>query len=57
MKIQDIRKIAQQWNVNARIGRSKQDIIQDIQRNEGNAPCFRSKEECANDCLWKDDCL
>jgi hypothetical protein len=57
MKIQEIREIARQWNVNAGIGRSKQDIIRDIQIREGFSPCFRTKEACDNDCLWKGDCL
>ena len=45
MKIQEIREIARQWGVNARIGRSKQDIIRDIQIREGYSPCFRTKDE------------
>jgi len=57
MKIQEIREIARQWGVNARIGRSKQDIIRDIQIREGYSPCFRTKDECDSDCLWKSDCL
>ena len=57
MKIQEIREIARQWDVNSRIGRSKQDIIRDIQICEGYSPCFRTKEECESDCLWKSDRL
>jgi hypothetical protein len=57
MKIQEIRQIAREWNVNARIGRSKQEIIREIQIREGFSPCFRTKEACENDCLWKNDCL
>lgn len=57
MKIQEIRKIAKPWGVDARIGRSKQDIIRDIQIREGYSPCFRTKEACEYDCLWKTDCL
>jgi len=57
MKIQDIRIMAKKWDVDARVTRSKQDIIRDIQTKEGNAPCFRTQEECKNDCLWKEDCL
>ncbi|MBU4370756.1 MAG: SAP domain-containing protein [Proteobacteria bacterium] len=51
MKMQEIKEIAKQWDVNARIGRSKQDIIRDIQIREGYSPCFRTKEECESDCL------
>jgi hypothetical protein len=57
MKIQEIRDIARTWGVDVRIGRSKQDIIRDIQIKEGYSPCFRTKEECEYDCLWKPDCL
>jgi hypothetical protein len=57
MKIQDVRVIARQWGVNAKIGRSKQDIIRDIQIKEGFTPCFKSKTECDEVCLWKPDCL
>jgi len=57
MKIQEVRVIAKQWMVDARIGRSKQDIIRDIQIKEGYSPCFKTKSECDEDCLWKNDCL
>ena len=57
MKIQEIRKMAKNWDVDAKVTRSKQDIIRDIQGREGNTPCFRTKHECENDCLWKADCL
>lgn len=53
MKIQEIRKLAKNWDVDTKVFRSKQDIIRDIQIREGNAPCFRTKEECENDCLWR----
>jgi hypothetical protein len=57
MKMLEIRNVARQWDVNARIGRSKLDIIRDIQIREGHSACFRTTEECKNDCLWKIDCL
>ena len=57
MKIQEIRKIAKNFSVDVRVVRSKKEIIRDIQTREGNAPCFRTKDECENDCLWKADCL
>ena len=57
MKIQEIRKIAKSWNVDSKIGRSKQDIIRNIQVREGFDPCFHTKEACQNDCLWKEDCI
>lgn len=57
MKIQEIRGLAKAWNVDARIGRSKLDIVRDIQVAEGYSPCFRTKDKCSEDCLWKDDCI
>ncbi len=55
--MRQIREVARRWKVDARIGRSKQDMIRDIQIREGYSPCFRTKEACENDCLWKEDCL
>jgi len=57
MKIQEIRKIAKYWGIDTRVGRSKQELIRDIQVREGNEPCFQTKTECGNDCLWKGDCV
>lgn len=57
MKIQEIRKIAKMWGIDTRVGRSKLDLIRDIQIKEGNDPCFKTKEVCENDCLWKSDCI
>jgi hypothetical protein len=57
MKMQEVRIIAKQWMVDTRIGRSKQDIIRDIQIKEGYTPCFGTRSECDEDCLWKPDCL
>ncbi len=57
MKMKEIREIARTWGVDARANRSKQDLIRDIQTAEGYSPCFRTKEECDYDCLWKADCL
>jgi len=56
MKLQEIREIASTWGVDVKVGRSKQDIIRDIQITEGYSPCFRTKESCEEDCLWKKDC-
>jgi len=57
MKMQEIRGIAKKWGVNIKVGRSKQNIIRDIQVKEGYSPCYRTKDECEKDCLWKQDCL
>ncbi|MDQ5985453.1 MAG: hypothetical protein CSYNP_01163 [Syntrophus sp. SKADARSKE-3] len=59
MKMQDIRMIAKEKGVNAKVGRSKQDVIREIQVKEGNSPCFRTeiKDKCNEwDCLWRSDC-
>ncbi len=57
MKMHKVRQIAKEWGVNIKVGRSKQDIIRDIQVREGYSPCYRTKKECENGCLWKEDCL
>jgi hypothetical protein len=58
MKIQEIREIAKKWDVNARIGRTKEAIIRDIQLREGYLSCFGSKSSCdEKECIWRADCL
>ena len=57
MNIQEIRKIAKSRGIDAKIGRSKQDMIREIQINEGYEPCFHTKAICENNCLWKKDCI
>lgn len=57
MKMQEVRQIAKKWGVDIKVGRSKQDIIRDIQVKEGYSPCYRTKMECEYECLWKQDCL
>jgi hypothetical protein len=57
MKMQEIRGIARQWGVDIRVGRTKQAIIRDIQVKEGYSPCFRTKDLCEEECLWKPDCV
>ena len=57
MKMQEIRKIAANWGVDARANRSRRDIIRDIQIREGYDSCFETKEACDEECLWKADCL
>lgn len=57
MKITEIRKIASKWGIDTKIGRSKKDIIRDIQVSEGYAPCFGTRDACDNGCLWKNDCI
>lgn len=57
MKMQEVRQIAKKWGVDIKVGRSKQDIIRDIQVKEGYSPCYRTKVECEYECLWKTECL
>lgn len=57
MNIQEIRKIAKTWDVDTNGGRKKVDIIRDIQLREGYSPCFHTRDTCAEDCLWKKDCI
>ena len=57
MTMAEVKRIAKNWGVDTRVGRSKQDIIRDIQIAEGNEPCFRTKATCEHNCLWKKDCI
>ena len=57
MKMQEVRQIAKKWGIDIKVGRSKQDIIRDIQIKEGYSPCYRTKVECEYEWLWKPDCL
>jgi len=58
MKMQTVKEIAGRWSVDCRIGRTKGEIIRDIQKKEGYSPCFGTKTECdRKDCLWRADCL
>jgi hypothetical protein len=57
MKMQEVRVIARRWGVDIRVGRTKQDIIRDIQVQEGYSPCFGTKDQCVEECLWKPDCI
>lgn len=57
MNIKEVREIAKKKGVNVRIGRKKEDIIRDYQMIEGYSPCFHTKDSCAEDCLWKEDCI
>ncbi|MBN2297971.1 MAG: SAP domain-containing protein [Deltaproteobacteria bacterium] len=58
MKMQDVRNIARNMDINTGAKRTKQDLIRDIQAKEGNIPCYKTRSECPEmDCLWRDDCL
>ena len=52
MKMQKVREIAKEWGVDTRVGRSKRDIIRDIQLMEGYIPCYETKDVCEeHNCL------
>ncbi|VAW98347.1 hypothetical protein MNBD_GAMMA22-2463 [hydrothermal vent metagenome] len=59
MQIQEIRDIAKAIGI--KTGKlSKLNLIQEIQRAEGNFDCFASatQGECSqNDCCWRSDCF
>jgi hypothetical protein len=37
----------------------KEDLIQAIQKAEGNSPCFKTASDTCDqsNCLWREDCL
>lgn len=59
MNIQEIRELARNFGIKpSRMG--KVDLIQTIQRTEGNFDCFASagNSECDQlDCIWRKDCF
>ncbi|HUH66766.1 MAG TPA: hypothetical protein VLZ07_10075 [Syntrophales bacterium] len=57
MKIWQVKAIAKKWDIDTMVGRSKQEIIRDIQVAEGYSPCFRTTDWCEERCLWKEDCI
>ncbi|MHC1727139.1 MAG: SAP domain-containing protein [Syntrophobacteraceae bacterium] len=58
MKMQEIRSFAKSLGINS-FGKSKAELIKEIQRKEGNFDCFGSaKEYCDQlDCLFRGPCL
>lgn len=59
MKLEDIRTIAKQHQINSRI-LSKTGLIREIQRQEGNFDCFGRACEGICDqlgCSWREDCF
>lgn len=57
MKIQEIKQIAKAMGLKAGVGKTKQDLIRDIQIAEGNSPCFKNISDCGiMNCLWRGDC-
>ena len=59
MKLQDIRAIAKQHQINPG-SLSKNKLVREIQRQEGNFDCFGTacEGECDQaECLWREDCF
>lgn len=59
MKLQEIRTIAKHYQINPS-GLSKNELIHEIQRHEGNFDCFGTACDGVCDqtgCLWRDDCF
>jgi hypothetical protein len=58
MNMAELNKRAKKMGIKV-FGRKKVDIIRDIQKKEGNFPCFgTAKDYCDQfDCLWRSDCL
>ena len=59
MNIIEVKKIAKRMGIKSGIGARKADLIKQIQKTEGNFPCFGTAVgHCDQiDCLWRDDCL
>jgi len=58
MKMKDVRKMAKTLGINS-FGKSKADLIREIQRAEGNFDCFGSAgAHCDQEkCLFRESCL
>ncbi len=58
MKMNEIRVIAKSLGINS-FGKSKADLIKEIQRKQGNFDCYGSATEYCDqlDCLFRSSCL
>lgn len=58
MKMSEVRAIARDLGINS-FGKSKVELIKEIQRTEGNFDCYGSAEnDCDQaDCLFRASCL
>ena len=58
MKMQEVRKLAKKYNINS-FGKSKINLIQEIQRAEGNFDCFGKSNGYCNQyaCCFRSSCL
>ena len=58
MLVKEIKEIAAQQGVDVR-KMKKAELVQAIQKQEGNTPCFQTgaKTTCGQlGCLWREDC-
>ena len=58
MKMQEVRAIAKDLGVNS-FGKSKVELIKEIQRKQGNFDCYGSAANYCDqlDCLFRSSCL
>jgi hypothetical protein len=58
MKMNEVRNIAKSLGLNS-FGKSKAELIKEIQRKQGNFDCFGSALEYCDqlDCLFRESCL
>ena len=58
MKMHEIRAIAKNLGINS-FGKSKTELIKEIQRKEGNFDCFGSAESFCDqlECLFRASCV
>lgn len=58
MKMQEVRAKAKAMGINS-FGKSKVELIREIQRTEGNFDCFgRAEDSCdQDDCCFRESCL
>ncbi len=59
MRISDIEKKAKSLGVRDTWKFAKKDLIREIQRKEGNYPCFATASNRCDQmaCCWRSDCL
>lgn len=58
MKMQELRAIAKGMGINS-FGKTKADLIREIQRAEGNFDCYGSARDFCDqeDCAFRESCL
>ncbi len=58
MKMQEVRAIAKGMGINS-FGKTKADLIREIQRAEGNFDCYGSAQDFCDqeECAFRDSCL